>query len=476
MYSRRQETPIGGMNALGGVPPRSGRVGALVGAALLATAGFWSGAAAQQLTTLYSFTGSDGANPSAGLIADPAGNLYGTTAGGGASGQGTVFQLDPSGNPTVLYSFTGGDGSHPGGVLIADAAGNLYGTTISGGAQDAGTVFQLTPSGTLNVLYSFTGGSDGALPWAGMIADTAGNLYGTTYGGGASGQGTVFQLDPSGTLTVLYSFTGGNDASPWSGLIADAAGNLYGTTEGGDGPGEVFQLTPSGILNVLHNFTGRDGAIPHSGLIFDAAGNLYGTTHNGGTSGYGTVFQLDPSGTLTVLHSFTEGRDGAYPEAGVIADMAGNLYGTTYGGGASGQGTVFQLDPSGTLNVLYSFTGGNDASPWAALIADAAGNLYGTTEGGDGPGEVFQLTPSGTLNVLHNFTGRDGAVPHGTLIFDAAGNLYGTTALGGANMSCPGGCGTVFELTVPASFTGGLARRNMNTKALRQGVPRMGHK
>jgi uncharacterized repeat protein (TIGR03803 family) len=338
-----------------------------------------------------------------------------------------VFQLDTSGTLNVLYSFAGGDGSHPRATLITDAAGNLYGTTINGSAQDAGTVFQVTPSGTLNLLYIFTGGSDGALPFAGVIADAAGNLYGATNGGGASGQGAVFQLDLSGTLTVLYSFIGGNDASPWAGLIADAAGNLYGTTEGGDGPGEVFQLTPSGTLNVLHNFTGRDGAVSHGTLIFDAAGNLYGTTHNGGTSGYGTVFQLDPSGTLTVLHSFTGGSNGAYPEAGVIADMAGNLYGTTYGGGAGGQGTVFQLTPSGTLTVLYSFTGGADG-------------------------------------------GRPGA----DLIADAAGNLYGTTALGGANTSCPGGCGTVFELTVPAGFTGSQARRNMNTKALPQRRPQRG--
>jgi uncharacterized repeat protein (TIGR03803 family) len=366
MYSRRQQKPNMGacgsgashMNAKRrreGEFPR-GRLGALLGAALVAVAGFSSTDATQELTTLYSFTGGgsgDGANPSAGLMADPAGNLYGTTAEGGASGRGTVFQLDPSGNLTVLHSFTGGDGSHPRAALIADAAGNLYGTTISGGVQDAGTVFQLTPPGTLNVLYSFTGSGDGALPWAGMIADASGNLYGTTYGGGANGQGTVFQLDPSGTLTVLYSFTGGNDASPWAGLIADAAGNLYGTTEGGDGPGEVFQLTPSGTPNVLHNFTGRDGAIPHGGLIFDAPGNLYGTTHNGGTSGYGTVFQLTPAGTLNVLHSFTGGSDGAYPEAGLIADTAGNLYGTTWGGGAGGQGTVFQLTPSGTLNILH---------------------------------------------------------------------------------------------------------------------------
>src|ERR1700730_11035869 len=161
MYSHRRQNLIGRAGGLGGLSRRD-RLGALLGAALVAVAGFWSPAAAQQLTTLYSFTGGDGANPAASLIADPAGNLYGTTLNGGANGQGTVFQLDPAGNPTVLYSFTGGDGSHPRAALIADAAGNLYGTTISGGANDAGTLFQLTPSGTVNVLYSFTDDSGGA--------------------------------------------------------------------------------------------------------------------------------------------------------------------------------------------------------------------------------------------------------------------------------------------------------------------------
>jgi uncharacterized repeat protein (TIGR03803 family) len=324
----------------------------------------------------------------------------------------------------VLYSFTGGDGSNPRASLIADAAGNLYGTTITGGDSGRGTVFQLTPSGALNVLYSFTGGSDGALPFAGVIADAAGNLYGTTIDGGAGGQGTVFQLDPSGTLTVLYSSDGG---SPWAGLLADAAGNLYGAIDAGDGPGLVFQLTPSGTLNVLHRFTGRDGAVPHGRLIDDAEGNLYGTTHNGGTSGYGTVFELDSSGSLNVLHSFTGGSDGAYPEAGLTADAAGNLYGTTYGGGAGGQGTIFQLDPSGVLTVLHSFTGGSD-----------------------------------------------GGRPVADLLADAAGNLYGTTAFGGAGTSCAGGCGTVFQLTAAARFTGAQASRTMTTKRLGQGGLRMG--
>jgi uncharacterized repeat protein (TIGR03803 family) len=252
---------------------------------------------------------------------------------------------------------------------------------------------------------------------------------------------------------------------------------------------------------VLHSFTGgSDGRYPDGGLIADAAGNLYGTTRGelspppGCTRDCGTVFQLTPSGGLNVLHSFTGGSDGGTPGAGLLADEAGNLYGTTSAGGdrtncaaqfIDGCGTVFQLDSSGTLTVLYNFTGGSDGgNPDAALIADAAGNLYGTTQNGGaaescnrpaGCGTVFQLTPSGTLNGLHIFTGSDGAYPITVLLADAAGNLYGTTYGGGAGTGCIGGgaCGTVFELTVSASFTGGRARRNMNTKRLGQGVPRI---
>ncbi len=411
-------------------------LGVMLGAVLVAVAGFSSGTAAQTLTTLYSFAGppSDGATPTAGLIADAAGDLYGTTEFGGGSGCqspigngcGIVFKLTPSGTETVLHSFTGSpsDGANPFAGLIAHAAGNLYGTTALGGASDDGTVFKLTPSGTETVLYSFTGSpSDGAIPTAGLIADPAGNLFSTTHVGGASGDGTVFKLTRSGTETVLHSFTGGGDgAVPIAGLIADAAGNLYGTTFtgggsgcGGSGCGTVFKLTRSGTESVLHSFTGSfgDGAGPDAGLIADAAGNLYGTTEFGGGSigcrstignGCGTVFKLTPSGTETVLYSFTGGGDGAEPFAGLIADAAGNFYGTTSQGGASNDGTVFKLTPSGTETVLHSFTDGSDGGfPLAGLITDAAGNLYGTTSqggggsgcGDSGCGTVFEIAGSG---------------------------------------------------------------------------------
>ncbi len=359
---------------------RLGKIAAAFLVLVLATA---AATQAQTLTVLHSFRNSpDGAFPFAGLLRDAAGNLYGSTNAGGASGNcsggcGTVFKLDTSGNETVLYSFKGGnDGATPGfGSLIRDEAGNLYGTTADGGSGGGcsfsfgcGTVFKLDPAGNETVLYSFKGGSDGESPVAGLIMDVAGNLYGTTQDGGSGsgcsfGCGTVFKLDPAGNFTVLHSFTGGSDGTqPLAALIFDQAGNLYGTTEEGgsgtctvingvSGCGTVFKLDPSGNETVLHTFTGgNDGAAPlFVGLIMDIAGNLYGTTQIGGGSsscsvGCGTVFKLDTSGNETVLHSFTGSPgDGAIPRASLIMDKAGNLYGTTSNGGASGFGTVFKL-------------------------------------------------------------------------------------------------------------------------------------
>ena len=393
--------------------------------------------AAPAFTVLHPLAGAprDGAFPYAGLISS--GNLYGTTYEGGSgrcfdresgeSGCGVVFTLSPAGTETVLHNFKGGDGANPHADLILDAAGNLYGTALGGGVEGGfcggdgtcGLVFKLSPTGTETVLHSFTGGEDGANPLAGLLRDAAGNLYGTTYVGGAFSFGVVFELircssAPSGyDFKVLYSFKGGADgANPEAGLIKDAAGNLYGTTFFGgvkstaclEGAscGVVFKVSPSGTEKVLYSFTGPDGANPQAGLVRDAAGNLYGTTSGGGADDHGVVFELVRCSSVAsgyefkVLHTFTGyPTDGASPVAGLLRDAAGNLYGTTEAGGASEFGVVFKLSPTGTEKVLHSFTNGKDgATPRAGLIQDAVGSLYGTALGGaHGAGVVFKLTP-----------------------------------------------------------------------------------
>jgi uncharacterized repeat protein (TIGR03803 family) len=422
---------------------------------------------------LHSFNNNrtDGANPMAGLIFDAAGNLYGTTELGGTSNTGTVFELTPAAGGSwtekVLHSFNNnGDGTNPTASLIFDASGNLYGTTELGGTSNYGTVFELTSTGAEKILHSFNG-ADGSIPSANLISDVGGNLYGTTRSGGTSDYGTVFELTPaaggSWTEKVLHHFSArGTDGNqPWSGLILDAAGNLYGTTEGGGthSHGTVFELTPKTgggwTEKVLHSFVAGDGSYPEAGLIFDAAGKLYSTTISGGTYNLGTVFELAPKAgggwTEMVLHSFVA-ADGFWPFAGVIFDAAGDLYGTAEQGGATSRGTVFELKPKvgggWTEQVLNSFAGPIDEYPWAGLIFDAAGNLYGTTSGfGDFAGTVFELTPTAggvwTENVLHSFNnnGQDGAFPYAGLVFDGTGNLYGATTGGGTYYQ-----GTVFEM------------------------------
>jgi uncharacterized repeat protein (TIGR03803 family) len=340
-------------------------------------------------------------------------------------GCGNVFKIDPRGQETVLYDFKDSpDGASPMAGLIRDAAGNLYGTTLLGGTSNSGAIFKVDKSGKETVLYSFTGGRDGGFPLAAVILDAAGNLFGTTSIGGdlscqvgqRTGCGVVFKLARTGKLTVLHRFHGSDGADPFAGLVRDKSGNLYGTTSAGgtgcyDGCGTVFKLDKTGKLTVLHVFTdGTDGAVPGWGaLIQDAAGNLYGTTQWGGDlscnnngAGCGTVFKLDKAGKETVLYNFTSGTDGGLPAGALVRDAAGNLYGTTSAGGdlrcngGGGCGTVFKLDKTGKETVLHSFEDNSDGTfPEAGLVRDASGNLYGTTswDGHVNFGVVFKLTP-----------------------------------------------------------------------------------
>jgi uncharacterized repeat protein (TIGR03803 family) len=363
---------------------------------------------------------------------------------------------------SILHTFTGGqDGGQPQAGLTMDQAGNFYGTTTYGGAK-YGTVFKLSQAGsawTLSTLYSFQGGgSDGAYPIARVLFGPDGALYGTTNGGGDYGFGTVFSLRPPITAcrsvqcpwteTVLHSFAGfGDGINPWYGDLAfDAAGNIYGTTFGGGqgGGGTVFKLTPSGeswTESVLYSFSqaGSDGYLLYAGVVLDGAGNIYGATLGGGINNQGVVFQLTHPGSSwmeTVLHLFGGTNDGSGPYGALIVDQKGNLYGTTFKGGSTGAGTVYELQPSGnswTYSILADLPAfANGGGPTGALAMDAAGNVYATTyaDGFVGAGNLFELTPSGgswTYTDLHDFNGQDGYHPYGGVVVDAHGNIYGTT-------------------------------------------------
>lgn len=383
-----------------------------VGVAYAMVAGFGSVPALAQEKILHVFQGgSDGEYPQTSLIADAVGNLYGTTRGGGV-GYGTIFQVAIRGGESVFYTFKGGtDGANPVAGLTEDEGGNFYGSTAFGGATNEGVVFELAADGTETVLHAFQGGADGAFPAAALMEDSAGNFYGTTGFGGAPDQGTVFELPAGGAETVLHAFQGGSDGSlPQAAVIRDSAGNLYGTTEGGGGGagcndddlgcGTVFKIGPDGIESVLYAFQGgADGALPEAALIQDGAGNFYGTTKEGGEHGGGTVFELSPGGSETILYSFKGGNDGEYPESALIADAKGNFYGTTINGGGtacgnSGCGTVFELSAKGREKVLYAFRATRGSNPEAGLLLGAHRELYGTTLEGGGKAEegvVFRL-------------------------------------------------------------------------------------
>jgi uncharacterized repeat protein (TIGR03803 family) len=393
---------------------------------------------------------------------------------------------------TTLATFNGANGQNPVGILIADANGNLYGTTSIGGAEGDGTVFEMANDAnhTLTTLATFNG-TNGSDPNAGLIADATGNLYGTTFRGGAHGMGTVFEVanDANHTLTTLATFNGANGQSPRAGLIADAIGNLYGTT--GDSAddhdaGVVFEVAAgTHALTTLVRFPLDPYGLGVNALIADASGNLYGTTFNVQyylESEYGgALFKVanDANHTLSTLAVFNVtvgGRSGRQPVGSLIADASGNLYGVTRLGGTTGNGAVFEVANGFTgvnhppPTTLVSFHGTNGSQPEAGLIMDASGNLYGTTlVGGDltlnngfGGGTVFEMANDAnhTLTTLATFNGANGLGPEGSLLADASGNFYGTTEYGG-DLTLNGGLGdgTVFELSPvpePSSLALGL--------------------
>ncbi len=449
--------------------------------------------AAQTVTTLVDFNYSNGSFPYAAQVQGTDGNLYGTTSGGGAQNSGTVFKISQSGAFTELYSFCSlsgcGDGENPEGGLVQASDGNYYGTTSAGGAYGWGTVFRITAKGVLTTLYSFcpeAGCVDGATPVPSLVQATNGLLYGTTSGGGASGNGAVFEITISGTLTTLYSFCsfancsdGGN---PQGALIQGNDGDLYGTTVSGgaNGSGTVYRITLAGAHSVVYNFcslTGcSDGQDPYSALVEDSKGNFYGTTRLGGVNGVGTVFKLNSSGKLITLYAFCSVSgcaDGSEPFfAGLAAGTDGNYYGTTDLGGV-GFGTLYKIGPQGTFTTLYSFgtESGDGLNPYAALMQATNGSFFGTTYGGGtgGVGAIFSLSVGlGAFVEVSPAIGKVGAPV----------KVLGTTLTGTTSVAFNGIAATfkvvspsLIATTVPAGATTGFVQVVTPSGTLSSNVP-----
>ncbi len=392
----------------------------IVAVLALAAIGLPNASHAVTFRVLHKFRGypKDGAGPRGSLVMDASGNLYGTTYYGGVGADiGTIFMIAPDGTESVVHSFGYGDAAGaPSAGLTPDTQGNFFGTDV-GGTNSCGEVFEYTPGKGEQVLYVFSGApNDGCMPTGTLLIDNDGTIYGTTQEGGLHNVGTVFKLSKE-KETIVHSFVAkrSDGWQPIAGLIMDQSGNLYGTTrsgggynecDGAQGCGTIYKIAPDGTESILFRFgDGERGATPFAGLFLDAAGNLVGTTVNGGaytcanSYGCGTVFQLTPDGKETVLHAFTGKRDGDSPFGTLIADGAGNLFGTTaYGGRRScGCGTVFGISSDGSFATLFTFRNSKleGANSLAGLYEDSSGNLYGTTyDGGrNNYGVVFEISP-----------------------------------------------------------------------------------
>ena len=362
----------------------------------------------------------------------------------------TVAQI-----PTTIYTFatTPGDVAVPTpyGVTAQGRDGNIYGTTGSGGASSAGGVYVMTPAGTETVLYSFPQSLIGCQP--GLSLGSDGNFYGDCLSGGPNGYGLLYRITPTGTFTDLHDFSnaGGDGGSPNGPPVSAKDGNLYGTTQigGANGDGTVFKLTPSGTLTYLYSFKGSDGANPAAPLVQGSDGNLYGSTVFGGSNGAGVIFKISTAGQLTALHNFNF-TDGSGPIGGLVQGLNGSFYGTTYQGGVNNQGTAFRLNSAGTYTLIHSFAAATDGlSPETAMVQATDGNFYGTTNPYlDTCDSIYKITPNGVFSIVYQFDGTSSTLGIGLangLIQNTNGVLYGAT-----NASVTGGNGTVYTLNVGA--------------------------
>ena len=399
------------------------------------------------LTTIHEFDGSDGEAPRGQLVLGSDSALYGTTTGG--NGFGTIFRIAADGTFATLVHFDGANGAKPQAALVQASDGSFYGTTLEGGASGNGTIFRMTPAGALTTLISFAG-ADGAFPRGSLVED-GGFLYGTTQQGGAANLGTLFRLSLDGTLETIASFDGSKGAQPSGGLALAGDGSLYGTTEiggsgacgenGATGCGTIYRLL-GGVLETVHSFSALDGSHPN-GDLRELNGQIYGTTFDGGANGLGTVFRLESDGTFVSLAQFA-GDGGFFPRSGLVQAANGSIFGTTESGGPGTFGTVYELMPDDSLRFAVSFTGTGGADPSSRLLQASDGNFYGTTTtGGEfGFGTVFRMSPEGVVTTVVSFDGTNGSFPSGGMVQAMDGDLYGTTEAGGATLD-----GTVFRLS-----------------------------